>query len=246
MLATIEIIQTLVAPALTFGEAYMRGDIEVRGPLQDFLRAFHLLKPDEMSPWYARFFSWLRRLPRKISSQRAIANAQHHYDIGSDFYKSWLDPSLTDSCAYYLRETDDLPTAQQQKLELHCRKARFAPGNTLLDIGCGWGSLLVHAAQYFDVRATGVTAEEDQADYIEALARRKGLTDRIRVQRSDWRDIDGTFDRIVSVGMFKQVGVRQYPKTSPTRKCCGLGWWNSSSRSRDACAVTALRAARSS
>ncbi len=148
--------------------------------------------------------------PEAHFSTGAISNARHHYDLGNDFYRLWLDPSLTYSCAYFLRDTDDLATAQQQKLELLCQKARLAPGHTLLDIGCGWGSLLIHAARHYGVQATGVTPAKEQADYIEALAQREGLAKRIRVLRTGWRAIEGKFDRIISVGMFEHVGVKQY------------------------------------
>jgi len=199
-----------LAPELTFGEAYMRGEIEVKGSLADLVEAYNSMQPAELSPWYARYVACVRYLPKAMSLRRAMANARHHYNIGNDFYKLWLDPSLTYSCAYFLRDTDDLAAAQRQKLELLCRKVRLAPGQTLLDIGCGWGSLLIHAARYYGVQVTGVTPAGDQADYIEALARREGLSERIRVLRTGWRQIDGKFDRIISVGMFEHVGVKQY------------------------------------
>ncbi len=199
-----------LSPVLAFGEAYMRGEIEVRGSLKTLMRAFHLTRPEELSPWYCRFVTWLRQLPRSISPQRAVANARHHYNIGNDFFSLWLDPTLTYSCAYYLRDTDDLATAQRQKLELLCRKARLAAGQNLLDIGCGWGGLLIHAARHYGVHATGITPAEDQADYIEALARAEGLQDRVRVLRTGWRGVEGKYDRIISVGMFEHVGLKQY------------------------------------
>ena len=117
---------------------------------------------------------------------------------------------LTYSCAYYLRDDDDLATAQWQKLKLLCRKVRLSPGQTLLDIGCGWGSLLIHAARNYGVHATGTTPADDQANYIEALTLKEGLQNRVRVIRADWRDINGQFDRIISVGMFEHVGRKQY------------------------------------
>jgi cyclopropane-fatty-acyl-phospholipid synthase len=205
-------------PILAFGEAYMRGDIEVSGSLRDFMKAIYLTRPEDLCPWYFRFITWTACLPRRISPQCAVANAKYHYNIGNDFYRLWLDPSLTYSCAYFLDETDDLATAQRQKLELLCQKARLAPGQTLLDVGCGWGSLLIHAARRHGVVATGVTPAEDQADFIKALAKREGLEDRVRVQCTGWRAIEGKFDRIISVGMFEHVGLKQYEQF--------FGLWN--------------------
>jgi cyclopropane-fatty-acyl-phospholipid synthase len=198
------------SPDLAFGEAFMRGDIEVNGDFKDFMKAIYLTEAESLIPWYYQLVARLAHAPRRISQRRAVANARFHYDIGNDFYRRWLDPTLTYSCAYFLRDTDDLTTAQRQKLELLCRKARLAPGQKLLDIGCGWGSLLIHAAKHFGVHATGVTPAEEQAKYIEQLAERERLSDRVRILRGGWRAIDGTFDRIISVGMFEHVGLRQY------------------------------------
>jgi cyclopropane-fatty-acyl-phospholipid synthase len=197
-------------PSLVFGEAYMRGDIELRGPLIDLLAGFYLTGAALSSGAAARAINWLNVVPKSISRHKAIANARHHYDLGNDFFKLWLDPSLTYSCAYFLHEDDDLTTAQQQKVELLCRKARLKPGQKLLDIGCGWGSLLFHAAKHYGVDATGITPAREQADHIAAEARRRGMSNRVHVILGDWRDLRASFDRIISVGMFEHVGLRQY------------------------------------
>lgn len=197
-------------PSMVFGEAYMRGDVEVRGPLMDLLKGFYLTRPRVATRWYHWPIERVRGIPRATSVHQATANAQHHYDVGNAFYELWLDPSLTYSCAYFLREEDDLATAQVQKLELLCRKARLEQEQTLLDIGCGWGSLLFYAAGHFGVRATGVTPSAEQARHIEALAAKLGVADRVRVILGDWRKVAGRFDRVVSVGMFEHVGPKQY------------------------------------
>ncbi len=126
------------SPSLTFGEAYMRGDIEVQGALMDVLHGTYQTMPESKGGRAARALDWCRTLTDAAARRRAVANAQYHYDLGNDFYRLWLDPSLTYSCACFLRETDDLQTAQQQKIELVCRKAHLQPGQHLLDIGCGW------------------------------------------------------------------------------------------------------------
>jgi cyclopropane-fatty-acyl-phospholipid synthase len=198
----------LVNPSMAFGEAYMRREIEVDGQLMDLLEGAHLSFANGGNGAVKRVLD--AAVPRAVERRRAIANAQHHYDLGNDFYQLWLDDSLTYSCACFLRENDDLATAQRQKLEMLCRKARLAPEQHLLDIGCGWGSLLWHAVQQNGVHATGVTPSNEQADYIEKQAKADGLGDRIQVIRGDWRDVTGSYDRIISVGMFEHVGRPNY------------------------------------
>jgi cyclopropane-fatty-acyl-phospholipid synthase len=197
-------------PSMVFGEAYMRGDVEVRGPLMDLLKGFHLTRPRVPTSWHHRAIERFRGIPRPASVSQATANARHHYDVGNAFYELWLDPSLTYSCAYFLREEDGLAAAQVQKLELLCRKVRLEQDQTLLDIGCGWGSLLFYAAEHHGVRATGVTPSAEQTRHIEARAAKLGVTDRVQVIQGDWRKVQGRFDRVVSVGMFEHVGPKQY------------------------------------
>jgi len=198
------------SPSLGFGEGYMAGDIEVNGSLMNLLHGAYVNFPDSAG---GRVRSVVERmLASPITARgRAVANAKHHYDLGNDFYRLWLDQSLTYSCAYFLRDQDELERAQRQKLELLCRKARVEPGQHLLDIGCGWGSLLFHAARHHGMRVTGVTPAGEQADYIEREAKRLSLDDRVHVHRGDWRDLRGQFDRIISIGMFEHVGREHYP-----------------------------------
>jgi len=190
----------------------MSGDIEVHGCLMDVVEGFYRTWPGAASGWHNRINEWCHGFSWGNSRDRAASNARHHYNIGNDFYKLWLDPSLTYSCAYFLDEDDDLATAQQQKLEVVCQKARLNPSQKLLDIGCGWGSLLFHAARHHRAHVVGVTPVKAQADYIEAEARRQRLSDRVRVICGDWRDVTGRFDRITSIGMFEHVGLKQYPE----------------------------------
>ena len=196
-----------ISPSLAFGEAYMSGDIEIQGSLLDILEGFHTSKG--FFPPAARAMSELVGNLR-ISRKSATHNAQHHYDISNDFYALWLGKERVYSCAYFLNENDDIDSAQKQKLELLCRKARLQPGNTLLDIGCGWGGLMFHAVKNYGVTATGITPANEQANFIEAKAKQEGLQDKIKVIRGDWRQLEGKYDRIISVGMFEHVGKRQY------------------------------------
>ena len=190
------------------GEGYVVGDLELEGPIDEALRAIEKL---------AR--SWGKaakgRLPRFAGhAKRSDAEAvRYHYDVSNDFYSLWLDPRMVYSCAYYRSGEENLETAQLQKLDHICRKLRLQPGERFLDIGCGWGALVLHAAQKYGVRATGVTLSVNQQLLASERIRAAGLEDRCRVQLMDYRDVPGeeVFDKIASVGMFEHVGLKNLP-----------------------------------
>jgi cyclopropane-fatty-acyl-phospholipid synthase len=197
--------------SLGFGEAYMRGDIVVEGDIVNLLEGFYKTGKSVHTSVSVKAGQKLAKLvTKRVSKDDAIHNARHHYDVGNDFYKLWLDRSLAYTCAYFANEDDDLETAQKQKFDLVCRKARLQPGQKVIDLGCGWGGLIFHAAEHYGVEATGVVAAKEQATYIEEEAKRRGLSDKIRVQCSDWRDATGVYDRVLSVGMLEHVGFAQY------------------------------------
>jgi cyclopropane-fatty-acyl-phospholipid synthase len=139
-------------------------------------------------------------------------NVQYHYDLSNAFYALFLDPAMVYSCAYFTDWDNDLATAQQDKLSMICRKLRLQSGDTFLDIGCGWGALVCHAAQHFGVRAHGVTLAEEQI----AGARDKifclGLQERVTVDLIDYAKLEGAYDKIASVGMFEHVGLRNHTR----------------------------------
>lgn len=141
---------------------------------------------------------------------KAIA---HHYDVSNDFYALFLDPLMVYTCAYYRDPDGKLEQAQQDKLDHVCRKLELQRGETMLDIGCGWGSLAIWAAQHYGVRAHGVTLSKAQADYAAERIRREGLTDRCRVDFRDYRDLPpgSRFDKIAAVGVIEHVGIVNYP-----------------------------------
>ncbi|WP_421992285.1 class I SAM-dependent methyltransferase [Roseococcus sp.] len=136
------------------------------------------------------------------------AQVQFHYDLSNEFYALFLDPEMVYSCAYYPDWEADLATAQKAKLEMICRKLRLAPGERFLDIGCGWGGLVCHAAQHHCVRAHGVTLSQAQFDFATAKVKRLGLEDRVTIELRDFRSLkDVEFDKIASIGMFEHVGL---------------------------------------
>jgi cyclopropane-fatty-acyl-phospholipid synthase len=141
---------------------------------------------------------------------RAIA---HHYDVSNDFYALFLDPLMVYTCAYYRDPDGKLEQAQQDKLDLVCRKLRLTRDETMLDVGCGWGTLSMWAAQHYGVRAHGITLSRAQAEWAIERIKRKGLEGRCLVEYRDWRDVpaDARYDKIAAVGVIEHVGIANYP-----------------------------------
>ena len=161
-----------------------------------------------------------RRGPARLSGRRHSVERDrqavtYHYDVSNDFYALWLDKRMVYSCAYFHTSDDELDTAQEQKLDLICRKLRLQPGQRLLDIGCGWGGLVIYAAQHYGVDATGITLSQPQADLANERIRSANLTERCRVEIQDYRQVpvggSHAYDALVSVGMFEHVGAAKLP-----------------------------------
>ncbi|MEU1913956.1 class I SAM-dependent methyltransferase [Streptomyces massasporeus] len=149
-----------------------------------------------------------RHLHTKRTDRRAIS---HHYDVGNDFYEIVLGPSMVYSCAYWPTPDSTLEQAQRDKLELVCRKLGLRPGLRLLDVGCGWGSMAIHAAREHGVRVVGVTLSHEQAAYARKRVADEGLTDKVEIRVQDYRDVrDGPYDAISSIGMAEHVGADRY------------------------------------
>ncbi len=138
-------------------------------------------------------------------------NIAYHYDVSNAFYALWLDREMVYSCGYATDWDNDIDRMQQDKLEMICRKLRLKPGERLLDIGCGWGALICHAAQHHGVSAYGITLSEEQAAYARDKVRSLGLEDRVTVEIRDYATLDGEFDKVVSVGMHEHIGIDNYP-----------------------------------
>jgi cyclopropane-fatty-acyl-phospholipid synthase len=132
--------------------------------------------------------------------------------VGNDFYRLWLDPEMVYSCAYFRDSTQGLAAAQRDKLDYLCRKLRLEPGQRLLDIGCGWGALLIWAAKHYGARAHGITLSQQQHDYANERVRLEGLEGQVSVEMRDYRDLvpEAEYDRVVSVGMFEHIGLRNF------------------------------------
>jgi cyclopropane-fatty-acyl-phospholipid synthase len=145
--------------------------------------------------------------PSNGSEAENKANIQHHYDVSNAFYKLFLDPELVYSCAYFTDWQNDIVQAQRDKLEMICRKLRLKEGERFLDIGCGWGALVCHAAKHHGARAHGVTLSQEQFDHAQAKVAALDLQDRVTLELRDYRSLDGSFDKIASIGMFEHVGI---------------------------------------
>ncbi|MEN3794039.1 cyclopropane-fatty-acyl-phospholipid synthase family protein [Fulvimarina sp. MAC3] len=144
---------------------------------------------------------------RSGSSKEAI---QYHYDVGNDFYRLFLDERMLYSCAYFDGWHEDIGKAQEDKLDMICRKLRLKEGERFLDIGCGWGALLIHAASRYGVSGQGVTLSQEQFDLATARVREAGLEDKITIELKPFQELTGTFDKVASIGMYEHVGFKNH------------------------------------
>lgn len=189
--------------SIALGEAYMDKRIEVDGSIEALIISAY-----RSAESFMRNSSFMKWLPKTSHSEKKSKEDIHsHYDIGNDFYKMWLDKTMTYSCAYFKTNQDTLEQAQENKVHHILNKLNMKPGETLLDIGCGWGTLIYTAAKEYGVRATGITLSEEQFHHVKKLIADEHLEDRLSVQLIDYRELkDVTFDHISSVGMFEHVG----------------------------------------
>lgn len=190
--------------SLALGEAYMDKKIEIDGSIQKLMMAAYLSADSFMRNSKLRRF-----MPKQNHSEKeSQEDIQHHYDVGNDFYRLWLDDTLTYSCAYFTHgNTTDLTQAQKDKVHHILQKLDPKPDSTLLDIGCGWGTLMLTAAKEYHLKVTGVTLSEEQYKYVNEQIQKEGLQNVAEVKLIDYRELgDRQWDYITSVGMFEHVG----------------------------------------
>ncbi len=204
-------------PELRAGEAYMDGTLTVeKGTIRDFLTLFAInannLRSHPLQKSIRKFYKKVRRFHQNNSKPAAKSNVEHHYDLSNDFYKLFLDEDMQYTCALYERPDLTLEEAQLAKKQHIVAKLNIQPGQKILDIGCGWGGLAIYIAQNFDVHVTGVTLSTEQHKLAIERVVKAGLTDKVDILLKDYRDLTEPFDRIVSVGMFEQVGAHAFPE----------------------------------
>jgi cyclopropane-fatty-acyl-phospholipid synthase len=220
---------------LRLAEAYFRGEMDIEGDffaalaLKDHLEALQLSVGEQIGAVATALrlralnadrrhahIQWTPSHGRTVKAHSKAENRdaiQFHYDVSNDFYALWLDRAMVYSCAYFENSAVDLDTAQVAKLDHICRKLSLRPGESFLDIGCGWGALVIHAAQRYGVRAHGVTLSPQQLKVAQERIAQAGLTDRVSVELLDYRDLPGesVYDKVASVGMFEHVGLKNLP-----------------------------------
>ncbi|MGU8399209.1 class I SAM-dependent methyltransferase [Clostridium perfringens] len=203
--------ELLSDPSVALGEAYMKGDIDIEGDLQKFFESIIRNKDSFMNKNTVFRLASKIKAPSLIKSKKDIA---HHYDIGNDFYSLWLDKTMSYSCGYFKNPTDTLYDAQMNKIHHILKKLNLKEGEHLLDIGCGWGYLIIEAAKLYKVKALGITLSEEQFKKAKERIKQEGLEDLVDVQLMDYRSLEKSnleFDRIVSVGMAEHVGHANLP-----------------------------------
>ena len=187
---------------LNFGETYMFGGIEVTGDLFQLLDKGYRALTTKPRPWWG--------LQRVNSAPAAKANVHHHYDIGNQFYRLWLDDQMVYTCAYFPDPSSTLEAAQVAKMDRVCRKVGLAPGARVVEAGCGWGSLALFMAKHYRVHVTAFNISREQIDYARSRAAREGLTGLVDFVEDDYRNVHGRYDAFVSVGMLEHVGPAAY------------------------------------
>jgi cyclopropane-fatty-acyl-phospholipid synthase len=200
------LIGLAVNPDLYLGEAYMSGRIRVRGSLTEVIYALSRSSAADPSPW-ERLSALAAHVNDVATSRR---NVHHHYDLGNDFYSLWLDREMVYTCAYYPDEAMSLEAAQRAKMDLVCRKLQLRPEERVVEAGCGWGALALHMARHYGVRVKAFNLSIEQLSWARARARREGLDDRVEFIEDDYRNVSGSFDAFVSVGMLEHVGRRSF------------------------------------
>jgi cyclopropane-fatty-acyl-phospholipid synthase len=202
----------LLDPEVAFGEAYAEGRVRVEGDLVRLLEETYkaMSRAPVASSLYSRLTSrWMEA--RQTNSLRGSRNnIHHHYDLGNDFYKLWLDSELAYACAYFPSTSATLEEAQRAKMDYVCRKVRLQPGENVVEAGCGWGALALHMARRYQVSVKAFNVSHEQILYARRRARQEGLSHLVEFIEDDYRNIAGTYDVFMSVGMLEHVGREHY------------------------------------
>jgi cyclopropane-fatty-acyl-phospholipid synthase len=204
------LLQLVADPELYFGELYSAQRVEVQGNLLDFVEAAYRVWPLRSQGQTVKKLLIPFSGARRNSLSGARRNIHHHYDIGNDFYKLWLDERMLYTCAYFPSPDISLEDAQLAKLDHVCRKLRLQPGEKVVEAGCGWGALALHMAKHYRVQVTAYNISVEQVAYARQCAHAEGLDGQVEFIEDDYRNMRGEFDAFVSVGMLEHVGTDHY------------------------------------
>lgn len=204
------LLKLIANPELGFGEMYTAERVEVEGDLADCLEVIYRSMRRTVRGEIGQRLLAQFNAPLRNTREKARRNIHHHYDIGNDFYKLWLDREMVYTCAYFPSPSAGLEEAQEAKLDYVCRKLRLAPGETVLETGCGWGALALHMAKHYGAMVKAYNISKEQIAYARERALAEGLDGQVQFIEDDYRNVGGEFDAFVSVGMLEHVGVDQY------------------------------------
>jgi cyclopropane-fatty-acyl-phospholipid synthase len=212
----------LADPWVRFGDGYSDGTVGVEGDLVEVLEAVYRASTAGDKPSWLRRAAELAHRPHVNTLRGSRDNIHHHYDIGNEFYSLWLGSTMAYTCAYYPTPEATLDEAQIAKMHHVCRKVRLQPGESVVEAGCGWGSLALHMARHYGVRVRAFNISHQQVAYARERAAREGLAGQVEYVEDDYRNISGHYDAFVSVGMLEHVGVKNYPMLGRiARRCLG-------------------------
>ena len=203
------LVRVISNPEVGFGDGYTEGKVEIEGDLVGVLEMIYRI-PSRALQAQRRMFSRLAGWTRFNSVRGSKRNIHHHYDLGNDFYKLWLDNEMAYTCAYFPSPEMTLEDAQRAKFDHVCRKLWLRPGETVIEAGCGWGGLALHMAKYYGVHVRAFNISHEQIAYARDRAKWEGLADRVEFVEDDYRNINGKADAFCSVGMLEHVGAEHY------------------------------------
>jgi cyclopropane-fatty-acyl-phospholipid synthase len=221
------LLKILRDPWLRFGDAYSDGQVTIEGDLVSLLEAVYRAGAGSETRARARPLKRVAQLIHRAHSNTLAGsrdNIHHHYDIGNRFYELWLGATMAYTCAYYPTPGATLDEAQTAKMDHVCRKVRLKPGESVVEAGCGWGTLALHMARHYGVRVRAFNISHEQVAYARERAAREGLADRVEYVEDDYRNISGRYDAFVSVGMLEHVGLANYETLGGVaHRCLGGG-----------------------
>jgi cyclopropane-fatty-acyl-phospholipid synthase len=232
--------KTIFNPELYFGDLYANGQVSIAGDLVKFMEIIYSnLEHEVERGWLSKLVHWLGHRRIANPQDKARDNIYHHYDIGNDFYRLWLDKAeMQYTCAYFPDPAMTLEQAQVAKLHHVCRKLELKAGDRVVEAGCGWGGLALFMAKHYDVKVTAYNISREQVAYARERAEREGLSGRVEYVLDDYRNISGEYDAFVSVGMLEHVGKVDFPTLGRVIDRClkpeGRGLIHSIGRNRPA------------